>query len=450
MIKILPVLISLLLVIGCSRYNMKELRISLETGDYEKTYTNLKKKAEKKPELPLLFEFGMVAHYANHFNDSNKAFAQAEEIAEDLYTKSVSKEALSLLTSDLAKPYPGKRYERLLAYYYQILNYVSLNQLSEALVECRQATSLIESYKDENEDYDFFASGFLAYLSAMLFEASGDWNDAFISYRQAEVNYRSAAEKTGVPLPVDIGHSLVRLARKLGFPQEATYYQKQYGEPPARPENYGELILFYETGYVPQKGKTTLTFPILKTDKFGKNNETEATEFVPTLRKRQGKTYSDVELEYLLHIEMPTYHSQRPQLSGIEVKVGQAQAKGILVEDVEKIAIETLNAEHTVILFRTLGRALLKYLAYRKAKNENKALGLLTNLVNIITEKADTRSWGTLPNRMFTVRIPLPEGTHPVNLSFLNRNGSVVRRERLDNVDISSNRITFRNHRTYK
>ncbi len=429
---------------------MQELRISLETGNYEEAYAELKKNAQKKAELPLLFELGMVAHYANHFMDSNETLGQAEEIADELYTKSLSKEALSLVTSDLAKPYAVKKYERLLSYYYQILNYYYLNQLSGALVECRQATNLIEYYKGEGDDYDFFGSGFVAYLCGMIFEAAGEWNDAFISYRQAEVNYRNSLEKAGVPIPEYLGDSLVRVARKLGFTEEAADYQALYGALPEYPENYGELILFYESGYVPQKDKVTLTFPILKTDEFGEEHEAEAKKFVPTLLEREGRTYPDVELEYLLHIEMPTYHSNRPQLTGIKVQVGEMIEQGHLVEDVEQIAIETLNTEYTVVLFRTLVRALLKYLVTREVDKKSEVLGLLANLVNIITEKADTRSWVTLPNQIFMVRMSLPEGTHTVGLSFLNGNGGIGLRERLGDVEISSNRITLLNYRTYK
>jgi len=36
---------------------------------------------------------------------------------------------------------------------------------------------------------------------------------------------------------------------------------------------------------------------------------------------------------------------------------------------------------------------------------------------------ADTRSWRTLPNQIFLVRMPLPEGVYNVNLSFLDAGG---------------------------
>ncbi len=451
MSKTLPMLLSLcfLLATGCSPYNMQELRVSMETGEYDIAYANLKKQSAKKADIPLFFEFGLVAHYANQFADSNKALEQAEVIADDRWTKSLSKEALSLVTSDKVRPYPGKRYERLLGYFYQILNYIYLNELDGALVECRQAAGIINAFKNDVKDYNFFGSAFSAHLSAMVFEAAGEWNDAFISYRQAEEYYQKAAEKTEVPMPEDVGNALVRLARKLGFTDFVERYEKQYGEPPAQPEGHGELILFYETGYVPKKEQIDLVFPILKKDKFGEDDE-ELEEFVPTLLGREGRTYPEVELEYLLRVAMPVMHSKRPQFAGIKVQVDGAQRRGVLVEDVETIAMETFEAEYPIILFRTLLRALGKYLIYREANKKDDILGTLVNLAGVFTEGADTRSWQTLPNQIFMVRMPLPAGTHTVNLSFLNRNGGVASRHLLRDVAISANRITFLNFRTYE
>lgn len=443
MIKILPFLLAISLIIGCGGYKFQEVIESLESGQPENAYIYLQKNAPKKSDIPFLFELGLVAHYANHFQESNAAFDQAGDIAEDRYTKSVSKEAVSLVTSDQMRPYPGSRYERLLSHYYRALNYVYLNQLDGALVECRRATALINYFKGENEDYDFFGAGLLAHLSGVLFEATGEWNDAYISYKQAAEYYRNAAEKTGVEMPADIGRSLVGLARKLGFADELERYQEQYGKFSQRPENTGELILFYESGYVPAKGEDALTFPILKTD------DVDDEKFVPTLMGRQGRVYKEIELEYLLRVAIPTIDSHRPLFSGIEVAVGAVKAKGVLVEDIENSAIETFNTQRPIILLRTLGRALLKYLAYRKANKENEALGLLVNLAGAVTEQADTRSWQTLPNQIFMVRMPLPAGTHTLNLSFLDENGQVRGRDSAPNIKINPNRITFWNHRTY-
>lgn len=444
MIKTLPFLLITSLMIGCGGYKFQQVIEPLERGQPESAYTYLQKHAPKKPDIPFLFELGLVAHYANHFQASNAALDQAGDIAEDRYTKSLSKEAGSLVTSDKLRPYSSTRYERLLSHYYRALNYVYQGQLDGALVECRRATALINYFKGENENYDFFGAGFLAYLSGVLFEATGEWNDAYISYKQAAEYYRNAAEKTGVEMPGDIGRSLVRLARTLGFVDELERYQEQYGKFPPSPEDTGELILFYESGYVPPKGEAALTFPILKTD------DVKDEKFAPTLMGRQGRVYKEVELVYLLRVAIPKIDSHRPLFSGIEVGVGEMKAKGMLVEDVENIAIETFNAQRTGILLRTLVRAVSKYLIYREANKENEVLGLLVNLAGAVTEKADTRSWQTLPNQIFMVRMPLPAGTHTLNLSFLGKNGGGNGRDSVPDIKINPNRITFWNHRTYE
>ena len=444
MIKTLPILLVISLMIGCGGYKFQEVIEPLESGQPEDAYTYLQKHAPKNSDIPYQFELGLVAHYANHFPESSQAFDQAGDIAEDRYTRSVSKEVGSLVTSDKLRPYTGTRYERLLSHYYRVLNYIYQGQLDGALVECRRATSLINYFKGENEKYDFFGAGFLACLSGILFEAAGEWNDAYISYKQAAEYYQNAAEKIGVEMPDDIGYSLVRLARRLGFTDEFERYRRQYGELPEHPKNYGELVLFYESGYVPPKSEEALMFPILKKD------DVEDKEFVPTLMGREGRIYEDVELEYLLRVAIPTISSYRPHFVGVEVATAEAKARGIIVEDVENIAIQTFNAQRPSILLRTLLRAVGKYLLYRKANKENEALGLLVNLAGVVTEQADTRSWKTLPNQIYMVRMSLPAGNHTLNFSFLNANGRVSRRESLPDVKIDSNRITVLNYRTYE
>ncbi len=450
MTKFLPFLLVISLIMGCAGYNFEKVEVNLKTGKPEDAYNYLKKNAPKKPDIPHQFELGLTAHYANLFPESSKAFEVAEMIAEDRFTKSISKEALSLVTTDKLRPYTGTRYERLLGHYYSALNYIYKGNLDGALVECRRATNLIQYFKGEEKEYNFFGTGFLAHFCGMVFEAAGEWNDALISYRQAEEYYKNAAAITGVPMPNDVGHSLVRLSRKLSFSDEYARYRTQYGEPPPRSENSGELILFYETGYVPPKEEENVIFPILKTDKFGEEDDEDAVQFARTIKTREGMVVEEIKLEYLLHVAMPVIRSNRPHFAGIQVSVGEDITQGVLIEDIETMAIETLKSERTVILLRTLVRALGKYLIFRQAKKENKVLGAVVNLAGVLTESADTRSWQTLPNQIFMVRMPLPVGTHTLKLSFLNSREQISRSEFVQDVKISSNQITFLNFRTYK
>ena len=448
MIKTLPFLLIVFLTIGCAGYKFQEVQTKLNAGQPEDAYIYLQKHAPKKPDIPHQFEVGLVAHYADRFTESSKAFDIAGDIAEDRYTKSVTKELGSLVTSDKLRPYAATAYERLLSHYYRVLNYIYRDQIDGALVECRRATALINYFKGEDENYDFFATGFLAYLSAISFETAGEWNDALISYKQAAEYYKNAAEKTGVEMPEDIGNALVRLTRKLGFTDEYARYQEQYGESPAHPENTGELILFYESGYVPAKTEENLIFPILKTDKVDDVDDIE--KFVPTLRSREGKTFDDIKLAYLLRVAIPTINSRRPYYRGITVAVGETEKMGVLVEDVENTAIGTFNAQRPMILLRTLARTVGKYLLTQQAGKKNEILGRLTNLVGVLTEQADTRSWQTLPNQIFMVRMSLPAGTHTLNFSFLDASGQVLQSVPGPNIEIYPNQITFWNHRTYE
>ena len=152
--------ILLLFLTGCGRYSMHEIRIAFAEGKFDEALTHLDK-ASSKTALPYLFERGLLAHYGDHFEESNQALERAELLAEDLYTKSISREVAALLTSDNVRPYPGTRYERLLVHYYRALNYVYMNLPDDALVECRRAGQLLQYYADEDPTYNFAGAGVL-------------------------------------------------------------------------------------------------------------------------------------------------------------------------------------------------------------------------------------------------------------------------------------------------
>jgi hypothetical protein len=483
---------------------MHEVRLAIERGEFETALAHLDEENSNKRNLPYLFERGLIAHYANRFEESNQVFERAEIIAEDFYTKSISREIASLLTSDAVRPYPGTRYERLLIHYYRALNYVYLNLPDDALVECRRAGQLLQYYADEDAAYNFAGAAFVAYLSGILYEWAEDWNNAYIAYQWAEAGYQRYAEQLGVSLPEDIGYALVRLARLLGFNEDAERYTELYGQSPPSPSSFGELIFIYENGFVPPKTKENLFFPIFKTDPMvseegrEEENEEEIWEFADTVVRRRNLRYEKVKLEYLLRVEIPVYISNRPRLMGVKLeiepvsnqsmsdktetqsesrfhqdasrtgldKVGvqgelheipnlesgatDIQAYGVLVEDVEGAAFATFASEQETILLRTVVRAILKYLAFRRAKKKGDLLGNLVNFFNVATERADTRSWETLPNQIFLVRMSLPAGTHNVTLSFLDDGGRHVRTETLPCVEIEANGKTFLNYRTFE
>ena len=83
--------------------------------------------------------------------------------------------------------------------------------------------------------------------------------------------------------------------------------------------------------------------------------------------------------------------------------------------------------EKSKVLAKAIARAVTKYIAYKKVrgketddKNKNtvrKILGVSANILGAATESADTRSWLTLPNRIFLSRHYLEEGEYSFNLT---------------------------------
>ena len=471
-------LLCYLLVLSCN-ISMKEVHTLLEGGDAEAALAYMEDKSPRRlPRRLFLLEKGLVAHYANRFSDSNMALSGAEEAPDD---------------------YRDSRFEKLLNRYYRVLNYVYLNQMPLALQECRRARDLIDGYEDEN--YVDFGAGLLAHLSGLCFEAAGEWYDAFLSYRQAETHYQHAGPKTEVKMPADIGDSLVRLARRLGFADEAGRYQRQYGEPRVQPERAGELILFYESGYVPARGKELLKFPILEADlendvfdEDNRENKDAARRFVvDTLLHRKGKSYSASIGEDYVRVAVAATDSNRPRMAGVMVQASNLQERGALIGDIEAMAMkETLNARHPTLLIPRLIDDLLDYVVYRakmanweersaarkrrqrerladakevKDADELSAIDKikLTKLLEVAEtvdrreyrpsrgykRPFDTHSWITLPNQIFLVRMPLQQGVHNVKLLFLDANGRAIHSHILRDVEIYSNRKTFLNYRTY-
>ena len=452
--KIFLLLALLPLSLGCSSYSMEKVRIAFEDGDFDRALTELDADGKGQAKLPYLFERGLIAHYGELFDESNRTFELAEITSDDLYTKSISREAVSLLTSDNLRSYAGSQYERLLIHYYRAFNYVYLNMPDDALVECRKASRLLQFYADADENYEFVGAAFTAYLSGILYEWAGDWNDAFIAYRWAERAYKQYEETIGIPFPQDVGKSLVRLAGQLGFRDEFERYAATYGEVPEHAPDSGELILLYETGFAPPKIEENIVFPILKSDPIVQEgtdrDEEKVREYSRTLVQRRNRRYREIEIEYLLRVAIPAYHSNRPRIVGINADTPYGVASGVLVEDIEAAAMKTFESELPTIMFRTVVRGVLKYIGFRRANQGGEVVGRLVNLLNVVTESADTRSWQTLPNQIFLVRLRLPAGTHNITLSFSDRADRWVKTDTLQTVVIRKNDTTFLNYRTFE
>ncbi len=446
----------LCLLAGCATYGTKveQVQIKLSQGKYDDALKKLEKTKSNRSMLLYLMERGTLLHYAGKYEESNKIFDQAEYLAEDLYTKSISREAGALFTSDNILPYDGEKFERALIHYYKALNYIHLKLPESALVECRKVSILLQKYADsaEGKSTAYADDAFMQYLAGSLFEWQGELNDAFISYRKAESAYEKYQHEYNVNPPSTLKNDLVRLAKKLRFSEEYEYYKSKYNindDDSDKNSETGELIIIHENGFAPRKGSKELLIPILKADKI--DEKLDIIAFSGELQGRINRRYEEVDIEYILRVSIPEYLTNRPIIEYMKMKADGIEAKSEVVEDVQAIAFKNFNERMPKILLKTIARGVTKYITFRTAKKkQGEGAGLLVNVFNIITESADTRSWLSLPNNFQIIRRSMPPGKYNIQLFFYSRDGKQIKSANLPDVEIKKGDFTFINYRTFQ
>jgi hypothetical protein len=106
-------------------------------------------------------------------------------MADDRYTKRVSRAALALATNDRALPYVPGDNERLFAHYYAALGHLHAGDLNGGAVEARRLAWRLQQADERRDPLDRSARAALRYFTGAVFEASGDREDAEVAYRNA-------------------------------------------------------------------------------------------------------------------------------------------------------------------------------------------------------------------------------------------------------------------------
>src|SRR5690606_22504966 len=128
---------------------------------------------------------GVLAYYAGEYEESARVLDIAGTLADERYTKSLSRSALSIVTNDLILPYEPGRTERLMIPYYAALARLRLGDVEGAAVEARRLSMLLQLYDDDSDPLDPALEATLRYVAGAIFEAHGDWNDSDVAYRNA-------------------------------------------------------------------------------------------------------------------------------------------------------------------------------------------------------------------------------------------------------------------------
>ena len=235
--------------------------------------------------LLYFMDMGMTLHLAGQYRESNKYLEQADEWIERQYTRHIHEIAAPFWLNERAVPYRGDQYEHVIVNVIKALNYALLHDLSGALVEARKIDHRLNVFSDSGGHDHYREDPFARYLTGVLYEASGDGNNAFVAYRKAEAGYRLAKPWSDVSLPSILKQDLLRLTTLLHLPEEREHYRQAFPsislqDPP--PESMGSVFVVSYNGLGPIKENTFVHVPL----------SAEARKFaaIPSNRFRGGTT----------------------------------------------------------------------------------------------------------------------------------------------------------------
>ncbi|MEE3235620.1 MAG: hypothetical protein VX294_15770 [Candidatus Latescibacterota bacterium] len=459
-----------LLFNGCAASYSSYLAPSLNRlarEDYDGALAKIEKPDGLTNKLLYRLERGLILHYQGEYHKSNQEFERAEKIVDRLYTKSLSRSVASLLTNDAIIAYRGEEFERVMIHYYRAMNYERLGDRQSVLVECRKANLKLAKYSKGSEyELSYRNDAFLQYMTGMFFEAEGEWNDAYVSYRLAEKGYKAYATSFNTQMPRMLILDLVRIAERLGYKDDVVDYENRYSVKDEETRNpaIDEIVVFVEVGFVPRKRQIEFELPIYEDDR---DLPVWTVSDRARSRYRYPRTYRRSSIDYWLRVALPEYHDRISPPLSVRVRNGKQSYHGVIVEDLEAIAKKALIEKYDHILLRTIARNISKYMASKaieraivesgdhESKNDDvrRGVGALSgwvfNIFGSSTEAADTRNWLSLPGQIHVARLPVHTKSSTLKVELLDSNGHVVKVKEVSPDQLSTGSKAFVNLRIF-
>jgi uncharacterized protein len=416
----------------------------LLAGDYGSAYTAVEQSKERYAERNAVLYYldeGIILHFAGRYKESNQSFSKAESIMDELYTKSISKEAASFVISDNTVPYRGEDFEMVMVNLFSALNYAGLRSWEDAVVEARKVDAklnLINSTYEEEKKNVYKEDGFIRFLMGIFYESEEEINDAFISYRKSEQIYREDyAANYGVAPPPILIENLLTSADGLDFYEETTQIKKQYPD----------------VAFMPAETKRTMAEVfIVHYNGLG----TEKMEEYCIVMMPDG---------YVMKIAYPKFVKRSYGISHGEIilknlKTGISYScTTVLMEDIASIAVVNLENRINRIKAKAIARATMKYLASVAAskavqEQHGELAGMLTqmtaNIASVATEQADLRHWRLLPAEIRIGRIIVPAGDYSGSIRFVRAGGAAIHAQEIPPFSLREKEKRFFTYRTLR
>ncbi|MEI6893849.1 MAG: hypothetical protein V5789_04275 [Colwellia sp.] len=421
-----------------SHYNkqMQEVKSAQQQGDFKQALTLIPQRSERDGSYSLsVLEKARLEFLASNYQQSQQDFervyqqVQQDEQAAKIQVSRGIENAAAILSNDNATRYDIPYYEQSMLHSYQALNYLNQKDLSGAMVEIRRANLVQnkalqanqqEIYKAQQEmankgiDSDTLASkypsqsrvigklkngfqnAYTFYLSGVLYEAAGQKNDAYIDYKKALEIY---------PLNLTLQKDIWRLANDLGMANDILLFKKRLASNITQTINHsaklaptGQLVILLEQGIISSKQEISFHLPL-----FTRHNDV--------------RFYS---------VALPSYPNHLPQYSGLSLSYNGKQYQSEEIVRLQSLAAKQLQEDMPAIVTRQIVRLVAKEEIRQQMSRQGSDIGnILATLYNIASEKADTRSWSTLPDSIHILRLDLSLGKHEVALN-INGNNRIV------------------------
>ena len=385
----------------------------------------------RKNQVLYYLDLGAIQHDAGKHKESDLSLDKAERRMEELYTKSVTRAAGTLMLNDNTTEYAGERFERALVNVYRALNYVFLNDIEDALVEVRKLSRLLQEYADVYgaKSTAYKDDAFAQFIASLLYEDDGKPDDARIAREKSRRAYELYVKAYGMPAP--------RL------------------EPVGSRPGAGELVFLHYNGVAPRK--VSKTFFIAWREALTALDATKDDEAESGQARRA--VAAGLTAGKSVAVAFPDYVQDPYAIAGSAVEAAGVSAPTELAEDVSAIARKDLEERLGVIRARAIARATTKFIiakaasdAMAKKYGKNSWQTMLTQagsaVASVATEIADTRAWATLPAQFRVARLYLPPGTHDVTVTYTGPTGAHLSNQTFKGVTIRKGRRTYLRDRT--
>lgn len=433
--KVFVLAIGLATFSGCVTYYSLNYKLmsSYEQKDFTKAEDILnQKKWEKKKRNLLLYYLnkGSVLHMLGKFKESNEYFQKADYFIED-YHKNYALEALTYVTNPSLQQYSGENFEKILLHYYSTLNYLQLNQPDEALIECKRMLIVMDNigtyYKSNNK---YKRDAFTHLLLGIIYDSQKNYQDAFIAYRNAYEVYRDDYKKLlGTEIPLQLKKDLLRTAYLTGSFGDLDEYEKEFGfKYDKSQKNQSSLVCFWNNGLGPIKAQNNIDFIITNLGNgYVEFTNVELGMNIPFFVGDDKTKTEKLAALQVIRVSFPKFVSRPLKYGNAYIKTGSDSTQLEIAEDVNAIAFRSLHDRMVKEVGEALLRLALKKVAEMELSKENQGAGTALNLVNALSEQADTRNWQMLPYSINYTRVSLNEGKNDLVLKTFDFNSNCFR-----------------------